>query len=64
MQLYLYNSFELMRNRLTPVDMINIAEKISKLPLQIEREIDGKKYLFAHAMAIDPGVMAKRMYLC
>lgn len=55
---YHYNSFGLMRTRLTPVDMQDIAELILKLPLQVEKEIDGKKYLFAHAMAFNPKIKA------
>ena len=52
MSYYWYNSFELMKDRLTPVDMLNLADLILELPLQVEREIDGKQYLFAHAMML------------
>lgn len=58
MPAYHYNSFELMSARLTPVDMLDIAEMILKLPFQIEKEIDGKKYLFAHAMTFAPQTVA------
>lgn len=58
---YRYNSFGLMKARLTPVDMLDIAEIVSKLPLQIEREIGGKKYLFSHAMAFSPDAPAEEM---
>lgn len=59
---YWYNSFDLMKDRLTPVDMINLADLILGLPLQVEREIDGKQYLFAHAMTFQPGIMVKDEY--
>ena len=50
---YRYNSFDLMSKRLTEADMLNIADQIMKLPLQVEMEIDNIKYLFAHAMTLD-----------
>lgn len=56
LQPYWYNSFELMKNRLTPVDMLNLADLILGLPLQVEKEINGKNYLFAHAMTFKPGI--------
>ena len=42
---YGYNSFELLRQRITEVDMRNIADLIKGLPLQKELELEGKKYL-------------------
>lgn len=51
---YLYNSFELMSQRLTPVDMQNIAKYILSWPLQIELDIEGTKYLLAHAQTSLP----------
>ena len=62
MSYYWYNSFELMKDRLTPVDMLNLADLILELPLQVEREIDGKQYLFAHAMTFQPGNIVKDEY--
>lgn len=59
---YGYNSFELLRQRITEVDMLNIADLIKKLPLQKELELDGKKYLFAHAMTSHPGVREDDSY--
>lgn len=59
MQQYCYNSFELMLDRLTPVDMLNIADLILELPLQVEKEINGKSYLFAHAMTFHPRIKEK-----
>ena len=62
---YRYNSFDLMNKRLTEADMLNIADQIMKLPLQAEMEIDGVKYLFAHAMTHNPqaGVTEADAYL-
>ena len=59
---YGYNSFELLRQRITEVDMRNIADLIKGLPLQKELEVDGKKYLFAHAMTSDPKVREEDRY--
>ena len=53
---YSYNSFDLMRQRMTETDMLNLADTIGKLPLQKEIEIQGKKYLLAHAMTSFPSV--------
>ena len=60
---YGYNSFELLRQRITEVDMLNIADLIKRLPLQKELEVDGKKYLFAHAMTSDPEVREEDRYI-
>ena len=54
LQSYSYNSFDLMKERLTEVDMLNLANLIMGLPLQLEIEINLVKYLFAHAMTFDP----------
>ncbi len=51
---YPYNSFDLMRARLVPVDLLELADTIRKLPLQAEAEIGTTKYLLAHAMTFDP----------
>ena len=51
-----------MRQRITEVDMLNIADLIKRLPLQKELEVDGKKYLFAHAMTSDPKVREENRY--
>ena len=65
LQSYRYNSFDLMSVRLTEVDMLNIADKIMELPLQLEMEVDAVKYLFAHAMTHNPeiGAMEVDAYL-
>ena len=62
---YRYNSFELMKDRLVEVDMLNLADLIMKLPLQIETEIGSVKYLFAHARTFDPkqGEQEAKAYL-
>ncbi|SCY29606.1 Calcineurin-like phosphoesterase [Lachnospiraceae bacterium XBB2008] len=52
---YRYNSFDLMKDRLTPVDMLDLADLIMRLPLQVEIEISSVRYLLAHAMTFDPG---------
>ncbi|MBQ3558078.1 MAG: hypothetical protein IJA07_01030 [Agathobacter sp.] len=52
---YPYNTFELLKERLTPVDIQNMAEWILKLPLQIETAVGDTKYLLAHAMTVKPG---------
>ncbi|MCM1058056.1 MAG: metallophosphoesterase [Firmicutes bacterium] len=51
---YPYNSFELIKQRLTEKDMLDLADQIYELPLQMELEIEGKRYLFAHAMTVHP----------
>lgn len=59
---YAYNSFELIAQRLTEVDMLNLADLILNLPLQKELDLNGKKYLFAHAMTSPVGVPEKSEY--
>lgn len=53
LQQYGYNSFELLRSRLTEVDMINLSEFIKSFPAQIELRGD-TNFLLAHAMTCDP----------
>ena len=62
---YRYNSFDLMKERLTEVDMLNLADLIMRLPLQVEIEVNSVKYLLAHAMTFDPsaGEQEKKAYL-
>lgn len=52
---YPYNTFELLKERLTPVDIQKMAEWILRLPLQIETAVGDTKYLLAHAMTVKPG---------
>ena len=52
---YPYNSFGLFHERLTPVDVENMAKWMMELPLQKEVEVNGTKYLLAHAMTVRPG---------
>lgn len=48
---YHYESFELLRERLTDVDVQELAEWILlQMPLQAGLTLDGQRYLFAHAM--------------
>jgi predicted phosphodiesterase len=51
---YHYNSFELLKQRLTETDMLNLADLIMRLPLQEKIFINGKKYILAHAMTSHP----------
>ena len=51
---YPYNSFEILKSRLTQADMTALADWILGLPLQLEAEINGQKYLFAHAKTSAP----------
>ena len=51
---YKYNSFELLRERLTQRDMLDLAEWMLNLPLQIEARIGEAKYLIAHARTAPP----------
>lgn len=64
-QPYRYNSFDLMKDRLTEADMLNLADQIMDLPLQIEIDIGSEKYLLAHAMTFAPlyGEQEETMYL-
>ena len=41
---YSYNTFEILQERLTPVDIQSIAEWTEVLPLQVELEVNGTKY--------------------
>lgn len=54
MSAYPYNSFDLLKQRVTETDMWNLAEMIQKLPLQKEFDVVEKKFLCAHAMTSDP----------
>ena len=46
---YSYNSFDLIMQRFTQADMLNLAKKIMEWPLQVCIEVGGVKYLLAHA---------------
>lgn len=59
---YTYNSFDLMKRRLTEVDMLNLANLIYSLPLQKDVSIGGKEYLLAHAMTSHPSVVESKDY--
>ena len=47
------------------MDMLDLADLIMRLPLQIEIEIGSVKYLLAHAMTFDPdtGEQEEKAYL-
>ncbi len=53
---YGYNSFELMKARLTEVDMLQLASFLNSFAYQLEIEVEGKKYLMAHAMTSNPQI--------
>ena len=57
-----YNTFSLMRERLTDVDLNAISEFIKNFPLQIELGIAGEKYLLAHAQTCNPEVKENVSY--
>lgn len=59
---YFYNSFELLSKRLVERDMITLADWIMAAPVQIPEEIDGRRYLFAHAMTSAPDNMMEEDY--
>lgn len=64
MESYQYNSFELLQERLTPVDIQELANTIIEWPLQLQIEVGGEKYLLAHAMTSAPEeVRADEYYL-
>lgn len=59
---YFYNSFDLIEQRMTEADMQNLADLIHELPLQKEIDIDGKKFLLAHAMTSYPSIKESDNY--
>lgn len=59
---YSYNSFELMKLRLTEADMLHLADLIDALPLQKEIYVDGKSYLLAHVMTSYPSIEELKDY--
>lgn len=61
---YPYNSFVILTERLPEVDMLDLARKIMEWPLQICVEVDGVKYLLAHACTSTPDRrMSDELYL-
>ena len=59
---YAYNSFDLIKQRMTEADMLNLADLIHHLPLQKEIDIDGKRFLLAHAMTSYPSLNESKNY--
>ena len=51
---YSYNSFEIIKERLTEVDMIQLSAFIKTFPLQMSLDIGEEHYLLAHAMTASP----------
>ena len=47
---YEYNSFDIMAERFVEVDMLNLADRLMELPLQVEISVGSEVYLLAHAM--------------
>ncbi len=46
---YHYNTFDLLRTRLTDIDIMDMARFIRNCPYQVQLEVLGNKYLLAHA---------------
>lgn len=46
---YEYNTFSLIKNRLTEVDLSNLADWLKSKPLQIPVTVNGENFLLAHA---------------
>ncbi len=59
---YYYNSFELIMDRLTPVDAKDLAEFILSKPMQQEITVNDTDYLLAHAMTSLPDREETRAY--
>ena len=54
--LYSYNSFHLLQERMTQVDLQNLANDVLAWPMQIHVIIGEENYLLAHAMTAVPGI--------
>ncbi|MBR6148969.1 MAG: metallophosphoesterase [Lachnospiraceae bacterium] len=59
---YYYNSFELVMERLTVVDALQLAEFVLSCPLQYEFSLKDKNYLFGHAMTSHPDIQEEEIY--
>lgn len=59
---YYYNSFDLLSERLTLVDMRELAYFILACPTQLELSLNGQKYLMAHAATSIPDNPKKEEY--
>ena len=51
---YDYNTFSVLRKKLTDRDLELLADWMLELPLQKTMTVDGENYLFAHAMTSSP----------
>jgi len=49
---YRYNSFDLLRQRLTPVDMQELARWILAMPSQLTISVAGTEYILTHDMSL------------
>ena len=53
---YDYNTFLIIKDRLTEVDLWTLADWLKSKPLQMEVEVEGIKYLLAHAETSNPTI--------
>ncbi|MCQ2519638.1 MAG: metallophosphoesterase [Lachnospiraceae bacterium] len=60
-----YGTFELLNERLTPVDIVNIAVWIGKMPYFLQLNLNGKNYQIAHAQTFPTieRIINKRMII-
>lgn len=59
---YDYNTFEIMNRQIPPNDILKIADDIMQWPLQINIDIGGDHYLFAHSMTSGPDIEKSKDY--
>ncbi|MCM1039437.1 MAG: metallophosphoesterase [Ruminococcus sp.] len=59
---YTYNSFDLLKQKMTETNLLNLADLIHGLPLQKELDIKGKQFLLAHAMTSYPFLKEPKDY--
>lgn len=59
---YFYNTFNLLMKRLTEVDMLELADTISKWSIQEEVCVNGINYLLAHARTSNPEIQEQDEY--
>lgn len=56
------DSYYMIKDRLVEMDMLNLSSWIDSLPLQAEVEVEGTKYLLAHAQTTDNVAAKDREY--
>lgn len=59
---YPYNSFRLLQERLTEIDMCNLANDILDWKVQMTVEVEGKNFLLAHAKTSLPESIREESY--